>query len=247
VKCKYSLYHSKEKYEILGINGELIKNLKEMIEVLSIVMESLLLDITNAKKAYRNLFVFLNESVIRSSKQTTNSSNAEIENTKNHLAKLTSNKEILLKLLSSAETLFMDNISSCFDTKYDEQLKRKASVCHLVQDIATGIIYRKERSANELTGSWKKEQLPLPRSTQFVTEYKPISGIKTIIGNVKHLFDCIYWNPMKVFSNYFLLNKSLSFIGASSKAKICDTVSIYSGNVHYCLLIHLPLPSNFME
>jgi hypothetical protein len=52
---------------------------------------------------------------------------------------------------------------------------------------------------------------------------------------------------MKVFSNYFLLNKSLSFIGASSKAKVCDAVSVYSDNVNYCLLIHIPLPSKVVE
>jgi hypothetical protein len=138
---------------VLGINSEMIKNFKEMIEVLSIVMESLLLDITNAKKAYRNFFIFLNESVIRCSKQTNSNSNTEIENTKNHLAKLTSNKEVLLKLFGSAEELFMDNISGYFDAKYDEQIKRKASVSHLIQDIATGIIYKKECSASELTGS----------------------------------------------------------------------------------------------
>eukprot|EP00826_Nyctotherus_ovalis_P034114 TRINITY_DN2799_c0_g2_i1.p1 TRINITY_DN2799_c0_g2~~TRINITY_DN2799_c0_g2_i1.p1 ORF type:complete len:344 (-),score=92.45 TRINITY_DN2799_c0_g2_i1:52-1083(-) len=220
----------------------MIKSLKEMIESLNIVMENLLLDVTSAKSTYRNFFIFLNESVIRCSKHTSSASNTEIENTKNHLAKLVSNKEQLLKLCATKATFYMDHISAYFDPKLDEQLKGKAVNYRLLHDTVTGIVYRKELGAGESRGGWDKEQLPLPRSTQFVTQYKPVSGIKTIMSSIKHLFDCIHCNPMKVFSRYIVLDKCLSFADTTSKPKIWDAVAVYSDNVRYSLLIHFPLP-----
>ena len=218
----------------------MVKSLREMVECLYVVIENVLMDISEAKIWYRNFLIFLNESVIRIAKQTSSTGTPEIENCKNHLAKLFSNKEVLLKLFCSKESFYMANIAAHFDIKSDESLKNKASLFHFVQDSATGIIYQKTLNAGETKGSWTKSQLPLPHPTEFNTEYKPVSGLKTIMGNIKHAFECLYCNPMKVLSQYVSIEGAYPFSGnANTKLKVCDVAPVYSSaNIQYCLLVH---------
>ena len=218
-----------------------------MIESLNVVLESLLIDVADAKLVYRNFFIFLNESVIRVSKQAANGTNTEIENTKNHLAKLTSNKELLLKLFENKDNFYMSKISAYFNPKLDESLKAKSHSHCLIHDTLTGIIYQKISNTKETKGELRKEAFPLPRSTEFLTEYKPISGIKIIIENVKHLLECICNNPMKVLSQYVTISKPISFSSFGPKVKIWDAVAVYSESVQYHLLLHVLISSITQE
>ncbi len=170
--------HRKERYGVVGLNTEMLKSLREMLESMLVGVESLLVDLNEAKLSYRSLLVFFNESVVRIAKQAATTGTPEIENCKNHLAKLTSQKECLLKLFSSKESFYMANISAHFDPKADETLKLRAGSAHLVLDPATGITYQRGLSHGETKGSWtKSQQLPLPRSVEFLAEYVPGSLI----------------------------------------------------------------------
>ncbi len=141
----------------------------------------------------------------------------------------------------------MTKVSAHFDPKADEPLKSKAAHCHLLQDTVTGIVYQKELGPGEIKGSWSKKELVLPRTTEFVTGYKPVSGLKTIMGNVKHLFECIYCNTMKVASQYLAIESETSFEKFAGKVKVCDVAGVYSGDIEYYLLIHVAISSNFFD
>jgi hypothetical protein len=145
--------YSKERYGLLGVNGEMLESMREMLEALVLQIEGFLSQIADAKFAYRNLFIFLNEGVIKIAKQTAAAAAGDVDNCKNHLAKMVSNKEVLLRLCASKDSFYMANISAYFDPRGDEQAKHQAAHSHVLSDPVTGLIYERPLLTPEAKGT----------------------------------------------------------------------------------------------
>jgi len=222
----------------------MVQALKEIIEALYVGIESLLLDIGYAKQGYRNLFVFLNENVIRVAKQNSATGTPEIENCKNHLAKLVSNKEILLQLFANKNSFYMSKVSEHFDSKNDESSQFiQNNIGHYIQDNLTGLIYQKPLLIGETKGTFQKTDLQIPLPIEFLSEYKPISGLKSILVTVKHLFETLYCNPLKTFSQYLSIENTHIVKNGPIKLKIFDITPVYNENIDYYLLAHIAFSS----
>ncbi len=63
------------------------------------------------------------------------------------------------------------------------------------------------------------------------------------MANIKHLFECVYFNPMKVVSQYIAVTGQFDLAGKTMQIQVPDLATAHTGEVAYYLLIYAKLPS----
>jgi hypothetical protein len=78
-----------------------------------------------------------------------------------------------------------------------------------------------------------------------------VSSVKSLMGNLKHLFECIYCNPLKVMSQYAALEGVFDLAPHTPQLKFLDIVGVFTDNLAYYLLLYVQLssgePSNALD